>query len=128
MKKEDEDLSISLGQYADALAKVGTAATNRHFMAEYDGHTLYAGGEGCFSLQTTLKPDQLRKLGQAVLDLLGVSHHIEQDEFQVALVGGKLEVYQAVVLEKGTRNDTRQILEGFAAECQKAARKARRDD
>ena len=30
-------------------------------MAEYDGHTLYAGGEGCFSLQTTLTPDQLRQ-------------------------------------------------------------------
>ena len=63
-------------------------------MAEYDGHTLYAGGEGCFSLQTTLTPDQLRRLGQAVLDLLGMDHHIERDEFQVALVDGRLEVYR----------------------------------
>lgn len=91
---KDKELSVSLEQYADALAEIGPAATERHFMAEYDGHTLYAGGEGCFSLQTTLAPDQLRKLGQAVLDLLGVNHRIERDEFQVALIDGKLEVYR----------------------------------
>ncbi len=54
-------------------------------MAEYDGHTLYAGGEGCFSLQTTLTPDQLRRLGQAVLDLLRMDHHIERGDFPVLL-------------------------------------------
>ena len=84
---KDKELSVSLEQYADALAEIGPAATERHFLAEYDGHTLYAGGEGCFSLQTTLTPDQLRKLGQAVLDLLRMDHHIERDEFQVALKG-----------------------------------------
>ncbi len=91
---EDKELGVSLEQYADALAEVGLAATDRHFMAEYDGHTLYAGGKGCFSLQTTLAPDQLRRLGQAVLDVLGVDHYIERDEFQVALIDGKLEVYR----------------------------------
>lgn len=33
----------------------------------------------------------------------------------------------AVLLEKGTRNDAWQTLEGFATECRKAALKARRD-
>ena len=70
-------MSVSSDQHADALTEIGPAATDRHFVAEYDGHTLYAGGEGCFSLQTTLMPDQLHRLGQAVLDLLGMDHHIE---------------------------------------------------
>ena len=89
-----EKLTTNLEGYQQAIANVGDGCLHHSFMAEFDHHTLFSGGEGCFSLQAALPSRQLREIAQAILDELGIAHQIDRDDFQVAVVNGHLEVYR----------------------------------
>jgi len=87
-----EKLVTDLKGYQEAIASVGDGCLLHSFMAEFDQHTLFSGGGGCFSLQAALPPDRLREIAQSVMDELGIAHQVERDDFQVAVVNGHLEV------------------------------------
>lgn len=89
-----EKLVTDLEGYQQALAVVGDRCLHHSFMAEFDQHTLFSGGGGCFSLQAALPPERLREIAQAIMDELGIAHQIDRDDFQVAVVNGQLEVYR----------------------------------
>lgn len=90
----EEKLVTDMKNYQQAIASVGDGYLHHSFMAEFDQHTLFSGGGGCFSLQATLPPERLREIAQAIMDELGIAHQLDRDDFQVAVVNGHLEVYR----------------------------------
>lgn len=90
----DQSREVSRGEVRQAVEALGAVAASHDFSAELGPSTLYAGGEGCFSLSTNLPPPTLRSVAQAVLDALGIAYTLDRDDFQIGLVNGRLEVYR----------------------------------
>ncbi|MBI4771292.1 MAG: hypothetical protein HY784_13005 [Chloroflexi bacterium] len=86
-----EDLN---GNLPRALAQIGDRLLGHDFSADFDNHTLYSGGDGCFSLQAVLPKPKLLEIARALLDLLGVEHRLERDDFQIGMIDGQTEVYR----------------------------------
>ena len=88
----EEVLTSSLDEYEAKLTIVGEQCLDHSFMVEFDEHTLFTGGEGCFSLQAEVGPARLRQIAQIILDELGVEHRLDREDFQVAVVNGQVKV------------------------------------
>jgi hypothetical protein len=91
---EDRAVEAPPAQLPRALAQIGDRVLDHTFSVEFDAHTLFSGGDGCFSLQADLPEMELREIAQNVLNLLGVSHQLDRDDFQVAVVDGATVVYR----------------------------------
>ena len=88
----EEVLTSSLDGYEDRLTIVGEGCLDHSFMVEFDEHTLFTGGEGCFSLQAEVGPVRLQQIAQIILDELGVEHRLDREDFQIAVVNGQVKV------------------------------------
>ena len=88
----EEVLTSSLDKYEDKLTVVGERCLDHSFMIEFDEHTLFTGGEGCFSLQAEVGPVRLQHIAQTILDELGVEHQLDREDFQIAVVKGQVKV------------------------------------
>ena len=88
----EEVLTSSLDEYEDKLTIVGERCLDHSFMVEFDEHTLFTGGEGCFSLQAEVGPVRLQQIAQTILDELGVEHRLNREDFQIAVVNGQVKV------------------------------------
>ena len=88
----EEVLTSSLNEYEDKLTIVGERCLDHSFMVEFDEHTLFTGGEGCFSLQAEVGSARLQRIAQTILDELGVEHRLDREDFQIAVVNGQVKV------------------------------------
>jgi hypothetical protein len=88
----EEVSTASLDEYEDKLTMVGEGCLDHSFMVEFDEHTLFTGGEGCFSLQAEIGPARLQQIAQTILDELGVEYRLDREDFQVTVVNGQLKV------------------------------------
>ena len=88
----EEVLTSSLDEYETKLTMVGEGCLDPSFMVEFDEHTLFTGGEGCFSLQAEIGPARLQQIAQTILDEIGVEHRLDREDFQVAVVNGQVKV------------------------------------
>jgi hypothetical protein len=88
----EEVLTSSLDDYEDKLAIAGERCLDHSFMVEFDEHTLFTGGEGCFSLQAEVGPAKLQQIAQTILDELEVEHRLDREDFQVAVINGQVKV------------------------------------
>lgn len=88
----EEVLTSSLNEYEDKLTIVGERCLGHSFMVEFDEHTLFTGGEGCFSLQAEIGPAELQQIAQTILDELGVEYRLDREDFQIAVVNGRVKV------------------------------------
>jgi hypothetical protein len=73
----EEVLTSSLDEYETKLAMVGEGCLDHSFMVEFDEHTLFTGGGGCFSLQAEVGPARLQQIAQTILDELGVEYRLD---------------------------------------------------
>jgi len=90
----EEVLTSFLDEYEDKLTIVGEGCLDHSFMVEFDEHTLFTGGGGCFSLQAEVGPARLQQIAQTILDELGVAHRLDREDFQVAVVNGQVKVFR----------------------------------
>ena len=82
-----EDLESGLGDIEEHLV-------DPSFLMEFEGGTLYTGGDGCFSLRTLLTPSQIQRLIGGVLKSSGFDMYTQREITGVALFDGRTVVYQ----------------------------------
>ncbi len=88
-----EEISCSASSFNQKLKTIGEFMRDASLIIEYNGYTLYSGGEGCFSLDAALDAGEKRRIGTSVLDLFGLSKDVFSDKLEIYYDGKNIEVY-----------------------------------
>ncbi len=88
-----EEITCSASNFNKKLKTIGEFTRDASLMIEYDGYTLYSGGEGCFSLDAALDAREKRRIANSVLELFGLSKDVFSDKFEIYYDGKNIEVY-----------------------------------
>jgi hypothetical protein len=88
-----EEITCSASSFNKKLKTIGEFIRDASLMIEYNGYTLYSGGEGCFSLDAALDAGEKRRIANSVLDLFGLSKDVFSDTSEIYYDGKNIEVY-----------------------------------
>jgi len=88
-----EEITCSASSFDQKLKTIGESVRDASLMIEYNGYTLYSGGEGCFSLDAALDAWEKRRIGSSVLELFGLSKDLFSDKAEIYYDGKNIEVY-----------------------------------
>lgn len=88
-----EEITCSASSFDQKLETIGEFIRDASLIIEYNGYTLYSGGEGCFSLDAALDAGEKRRIANSVLEIFGLSKDVFRDKFEIYHDGKNIEVY-----------------------------------
>ncbi|MFV9645840.1 MAG: AbrB/MazE/SpoVT family DNA-binding domain-containing protein [Desulfobacterales bacterium] len=88
-----KEIACSASSFKQKLKTIGEFISDASLIIEYNGYTLYSGGEGCFSLDAALDAGEKRRIGSSILDMFGLSKDVFSDKFEIYYDGKNIEAY-----------------------------------